>query len=266
MRRAALVLATMALAILLASGVASAIINGRPDGNRHPYVGALVTKLDGANVAICSGTLMSPRVFLTAGHCTDFIRDEGLSTFVSFDPTFDQSSALVRGSSKVFPRYRQVPGNGLPEFDAYDVGVVVLDRPISTAKGYGRLPRAGLVERLQRGQRLSAVGYGASGFDVGGGQPSPVYRDVRYRATERLISINDRLSDMFIKTSGASAGRGGEGVCFGDSGGPHFLPNQRTVVAVTSFGTNYRCAGVGYQQRIDLPSVLHWVRSFPRPS
>jgi V8-like Glu-specific endopeptidase len=163
MRRAALVLATMVLAILLASGVAGAIINGEPDGQRHPYVGTLVTKLDGANVAICTGTLISPRVFLTAGHCTDAIRDEGLPTFVSFDPTFDQGSALVRSSSHVFPRYRRVPGNGLPEFDADVVGVVVLNRPVSTAKGYGELPNAGLVERLERGQRLSTVGYGARG-------------------------------------------------------------------------------------------------------
>jgi hypothetical protein len=45
MRRVVLVLATMALAILLASGVAQAIINGEPDRgpNAHPYVGALVS-------------------------------------------------------------------------------------------------------------------------------------------------------------------------------------------------------------------------------
>jgi hypothetical protein len=243
MRRSALLLATMALAILLASGVAQAIINGEPDGQRHPYVGALVTKLDGANLVICTGTLISPRVFLTAGHCTDAIRDEGLPTFVSFDPTFDQDSALVGGKSYVFPRYRQVPGNGLPEFDAYDVGVVVLHRPVDTAKGYGRLPEANLVERLERGQRLSAVGYGASGFDVGGGQPEPVYRDVRCRATLRLVDIENRVADMFVKLSGASAGSGGEGTCFGDSGGPIFLPDQRTVVANNSFVNNTRCAG-----------------------
>jgi trypsin len=264
MRRVALVLAVMALAILVASGVARAIINGKPDGNRHPYVGALVTDLDGANLPICTGTLISPRVFLTAGHCTDYIRDEGLPTFVSFDPTFDQSSRLVGGRSYVHPRYRQVPGNGLPEFDAYDVGVVVLKRPVTTAKGDGRLPRAGLVERLERGKLLTAVGYGASGFEVGGGQPRPVYRDVRYRATVKLISTENRVADMFVKLSGASAGRGGEGTCFGDSGGPIFMPNQRTVVANNSFVTNFRCAGVTYAQRMDLPPVLRWVRSFPR--
>jgi len=45
MRGVWLVLATMALAILLAGGVAQAIINGEPDRgpNAHPYVGALVS-------------------------------------------------------------------------------------------------------------------------------------------------------------------------------------------------------------------------------
>jgi hypothetical protein len=45
MLRVVLVLATMSLAILLASGVVQAIINGERDKgpNAHPYVGALVS-------------------------------------------------------------------------------------------------------------------------------------------------------------------------------------------------------------------------------
>ena len=49
MRRVVLVLATMALAILVAGGVAQAIINGEPDRGAkvHPYVGAYVTNFGG---------------------------------------------------------------------------------------------------------------------------------------------------------------------------------------------------------------------------
>ncbi len=42
MKRILLVLATMAAAVLLATGMASAITYGQPDGNGHPYVGTLV--------------------------------------------------------------------------------------------------------------------------------------------------------------------------------------------------------------------------------
>jgi V8-like Glu-specific endopeptidase len=80
MRRTVLLLATMALALLLAGGVAHAIINGQPDThpNAHPYVGALVSvppsgEFKGQRIPVCSGTLISARVFLTAGHCTDFL-------------------------------------------------------------------------------------------------------------------------------------------------------------------------------------------------
>src|SRR5829696_9481553 len=50
---------------------ASAITNGQPDGNAHPYVGLMVAlDEDGVPLWRCSGSLLSPTVFLTAGHCT----------------------------------------------------------------------------------------------------------------------------------------------------------------------------------------------------
>src|SRR5215213_8544340 len=89
MRRVVLVLATMALAILMACGVAQAIINGEPDrgANAHSYVGAYAAKLEGKLLPVCSGTLISPRVFLTVGHCTEFEIEKNRPVYVSFDPT-----------------------------------------------------------------------------------------------------------------------------------------------------------------------------------
>jgi trypsin len=254
MRRTVLLLASMALAVLFAGGVAQAIINGQPDRNAHPYVGMVYN-----DESLCSGTLISPRVFLTAAHCTEFFEEGNSKVYVTFEQRADfrPDDAYV-GTPHTHPRY-----------DGFfpDVGVVVLREAVRTGDGYGKLPRAGLVERFQTGKTLTAVGYGTRDFERGGGPPQPTGFAVRYRANVKYLGTNgvdNRLGeDRFIKTREASAGEGGEGTCFGDSGGPYFLPrDQRTVVAVSSFGLNGVCAGAGYAQRVDLPVVLRWVKTF----
>ena len=66
-----LTLAALAAAALLAAAPAHAITDGEVDGSRHPNVGLMVA-LDAAGNPMwrCSGTLVSPRHYLTAGHCT----------------------------------------------------------------------------------------------------------------------------------------------------------------------------------------------------
>jgi len=271
----------MALAILLAGGVAQAIINGEPDRGpkAHPYVGAYVAKVDGELLPLCSGTLISPKVFLTAGHCTEFDVERNLPVYVSFDPTYKPgASQLMKGTPYLHPKYcipdpedkvdcsPQVPTEALLAREwRYDVGVVVLKEPVRMAT-YGALPDAGLVDTLKQGQRLTTVGYGATRYKIGGGpRPQPVYPDDRYRATVRLLNTRDPdVGDMLVKTTGVSFIKGkGEAPCSGDSGGPLFLPDQQTIVGVTSFHRAPVCRGPEYYQRVDLPRVLKWVRSFP---
>jgi hypothetical protein len=189
MRRTVLLLATMALAIALSCGVAQAIIepyiiNGEPDGGSkaHPYAGALVTKVEGQLQYFCSGTLISPKVFLTAGHCTDAVKGKvfpkGSPTYVTFDPTFEPgSSELIKGTPFTHPKACNpnppindpscAPPPGLPGFPPdiprYDVGVVVLNEPVRMAT-YGALPDAGLVDTLEkayiRPRRRTRQGHG----------------------------------------------------------------------------------------------------------
>jgi hypothetical protein len=287
MRGVVLVLAsTMAVAVLLASGVAQAIINGQPDrgAKAHSYVGALVSvppsgEFKGQRIPVCSGTLISARVFLTAGHCTEFLIEEGLPSYVSLDPTYKPGASQVikatpythpkfcfptpedKGKCSLPPKRPEKVGT-LPRDVRYDVGVAVLEEPVRMAT-YGALPEVGLVDTLEEGQRLTTVGYGATGFHLGGEPPpQPVYTDDRYRGMVRLLTINNAAGDQLLKTSGIGIVGGGEGSCFGDSGGPLFMPDQETIVGVTSFGYPL-CRGPAYNQRMDIPQVSKWVRSFP---
>ena len=71
MRRGIMVAAISLLAALALAAPAGAITYGTPDGDGHPEVGALLATqayADGTWAA-CSGTLISPTVFLTAAHC-----------------------------------------------------------------------------------------------------------------------------------------------------------------------------------------------------
>ena len=74
-------------AVLTLAGTALAITNGAPDGNGHPNVGALLAPkaYSDGTWAACSGTLISPTIFLTAAHC-----DLGESRVaVTFDSSYN---------------------------------------------------------------------------------------------------------------------------------------------------------------------------------
>jgi len=243
MRRAVLLLTLMALTTLAASGVAGAIINGQPDGSRHSYVGMVYN-----DEALCSGTLISPTAFLTAGHCTTSLRQGGSQVYVTFESQADfDPQGAYRGTPLTHPSY-----------PAVDVGVVVLERPVTNV-GYGRLPAAGLVNTFQVGQPLTAVGYGQRGLFPAGFLLRPEASRIRYVGTLEFLGI---YQGQYIRVSGGGLRSNQAGACYGDSGGPLFPRfDQTTVVGVVSRGSPV-CAGQSLAQRIDLPQVLSWVNGF----
>ena len=85
----------------LATTPAGAISYGESDGDAHANVGALLIRLPGENLKICSGTLVAPTVFLTAAHC--FFGFEALPFAVTFDPVVSSSSTIYRGRPLVHP-------------------------------------------------------------------------------------------------------------------------------------------------------------------
>src|SRR5919202_5685205 len=148
--RSKLALAAVAAFFTIAAP-ASAITYGDPDGNRHPEVGALLAPqaFSEGTWEECTGTLISPTVFLTAEHC-----DEGLTKVkVTFDSVYTAPGTTYTGTWHADPAYDQA------QSDPHDIAVVVLDQAV---KGItpARLPRAGSLAGLPGSQQFTSVGYG----------------------------------------------------------------------------------------------------------
>lgn len=250
----------VAVALLTAISSVSAITNGQPDGNAHPYVGIAIQPIPDQPgfYSICSGTALSPTKFLTAAHCFDPSRP----VFVSYKsaPPFSLARDFTEGTFHPHPDWCIGCGAGLPGFDSHDVAVITLNKRVSPG-GFGVLPSEGLVDTLAMGTAVDLVGYGVQGFVRGGGQPGEVFLFTRYYAPTLLVASNNLQSTEFIKLeANPSAGTGG--TCFGDSGGPDLLGGTNTVLAVNSYVTNGNCTGVTYSNRVDLPDILAFINSF----
>ncbi|MEX1994289.1 MAG: trypsin-like serine protease [Steroidobacteraceae bacterium] len=237
-----------------------AVKYGELDFNGHPNVGLMVA-LDNAGNPMwrCSGTLMSPRLFLTAGHCTD----GAARITIWFDSDVESGipgngypfEGQVSGTPITHPLFPTAP------FFVNDVGIVILDDDFGSPP-YAVLPQLGELDRLarQRGLRtvdFTSVGYGLQFIN-------PVFVEsarVRMVATPHLIQINTPgfTGDFSILLSNNhSTG----GTCFGDSGGPNFLGSSNVVAGVTSFGINGNCAGTGGVFRMDTANVQNWLAGF----
>ena len=219
-----------------------AIINGAFEPER-PAVVALA----GPFGPFCSGTLISRRVIVTAGHCTDtnLTQIEPTNYKIFFGPDFNRGDGLLYPTAQVIKE----PGFNVVTL-RNDIGVVVLsqDAPVAPVAF-----RQGPLDDSFLSQELTFVGYGLS-------SPFAPFGGLKQQAIIPLIDFND--TQFFYNGLATNT-------CFGDSGGPSLqrLANgDEMVVGVTSFGDQF-CAEFGADTRVDafVASFLQPIRDAEAP-
>jgi hypothetical protein len=287
---ARLALVPLALALASTSLLAppqSGAVTGKNivDDFEHPYVGLVAFyDADGVFLHRCTGTLLSPEVFLTAGHCVAaddegnvaplariwFEQDAG----VGYDPatgTPAPSGYPVSGgvTSTMLYNYGFTDLTTIPE--THDVGLIVLPPGAVETKypdidTYGTLAGVGDANLLGTGQDavVTVSGYGVTRTNGKNGRNTISFRE-RKMGHAFIISTRNKNTAGYNLQLSSNPGGGKVGTCFGDSGGPVFADDTTTVLAVNSWVQNWSCGGQGFSYRVDTADVQEWMESVLAP-
>jgi hypothetical protein len=243
------------------ANVGSIVVTNHPAHDFHPLEGTLQAG---------SGTLIHPRVFLTAGHVTADIQgdlDAGIlavsDIHVSFSPSNDMDPKSWHDVEALIthPLFNPVTETGRIA-DWHDVGLVILKHPVRDIP-CATLPYAGLLDDLEDagllngggGAEFVAVGYGAT---MDRSPPQVNVRIPNFGAPRQYAVTEFRLLEEAWLVLNANPNSGDGGTAPGDSGGPRFWITPDGELILAAITSNGPLNNVSYDNtyRIDTAETL----------
>jgi secreted trypsin-like serine protease len=255
---------------------ALAITGGDPDGEAHPNVGVIIVALtvepEVEPFMICSGALIYPQVFLTAGHCTDYL-DYLFSLYTAAEMkvyvSFNAEGALEEGWLLVKDVITHPDYDWGPTSNPYDVGALILEQNSDITPA--QLPEEGFLDQLKANgilkqgserAKFTVVGYGTT---LEWPPPKIVAPDgMRRFAVSEYLNLRKVWLHM---SQNQAPGKEDSGTCSGDSGGPVFWTEDEgpeIIVAVTSWGDAV-CVATGTTYRVDISDSLSFIDDVINP-
>src|SRR5215204_5401503 len=286
MRKLLVLVAALVGTLAIAVVPGSAVTGNFVEDFEHPYVGLVAFyDEDGEFMWRCSGSLLTDRVFLTAGHCTDQDAEESpVMARIWFHQNVGGAFDPVTGAEDPNTGYpnRCLPGDplcaestllfdfGFDNFagfpNIHDVGLIILpeDQAVELPE-YGQLAEAGFLDSLSSGEFKDAT-FTVAGYGLTKSNPAQAvsFRS-RLMAVTQAANLNRSSNTSGFNLQLSSAPGGGRGgTCFGDSGGPTFYGGytSNVIVGVNSwlFGFNRQtCGGTGFAFRTDTDAVIDWI-------
>ncbi|SRR6266508_4615133 len=238
--------------------------NATIDGNTHPNVGALLRmRADGSLTITCSGTLIAPRVFLTAGHCAAALYSRGQhQAYVTFDPFFGTDA--TRGYQIFSTPYHGAVINN-PDWRApyqNDTAIVYLDAPVSGITPAKIAPLHfldDLGKDTLRTTDFTNVGYGTSEQvvvpTVG---PTFPFDGIRKWTISGFFALDPEFVHLSQNQTLGDSGTG-----YGDSGGPTFVdtPTGPVIISVVSTG-DVPCYSTSVNERVDIANAQNFLAPY----
>ncbi len=222
-----------ACVVILTAGPAQAIVGPSQDPGPASGHVVMLLKRSANGSGFCSGTLIAPRIILTAAHCVGPLADMR----VHYRDAVGKPVLLGVARTRVHPDFR--PNAIKSRERSIDMALVEAGEDLD--QGLTPVPMAGgRTEDI--GTPFLVAGYGVT--REGAGETSGVLRIARLQLRAPLSGILLWLADTKQQ---------GTGACTGDSGGPILSGDGAMIVGVTAWSAGdgrHQCGSLTQATRV----------------